>query len=101
MPPALIDGPEKTALMGNDQFHNPRWPQPGWPATPAAPPDDRVRSAEHSLRHSRLGIAAVAVAVVTGIFDFMLLVCAGIAEARNKGGFDENSPLAIAMGLLL
>jgi hypothetical protein len=54
-----------------------------------------------ALGHSGLGIVSLAIAVVVGAAEIVLLVIAGILESQTPGGIDENSPEAIILGLLL
>jgi len=54
-----------------------------------------------ALGHSGLGIVSLAIAVVVGLAEIVLLVIAGILESQTPGGVDENSPEAMILGLLL
>src|SRR5262249_41312680 len=54
-----------------------------------------------ALGHSGLGIVSLAIALVVGAAEIVLLVIAGILESQIPGGIDENSPEAIILGLLL
>ena len=51
-----------------------------------------------SYRHSGPGIASFVVALFSGAATFALVAAAGVMQSQ-PGGFDENSPVAIAMGL--
>lgn len=50
-------------------------------------------------KHSGYGIASFVIAVVVGLLEFVLIVVAGVIEASTPGGMDENSPIAILLGL--
>jgi hypothetical protein len=53
------------------------------------------------LKHSGLGIASFIISIFLGIFDFFLVVIAGVVEATSPGGMDEKSAIAVVLGLLL
>lgn len=56
---------------------------------------------EHdSLKHSGLGIASLAIGLAVGLLEFVCIVIAGVLQASTPGGFDENSPLAIVIGVV-
>jgi hypothetical protein len=48
-----------------------------------------------------MGIASFVLAVMTGAATFGLFVFAGFMEASTPGGLDEESPVAIVVGLSL
>ena len=50
-------------------------------------------------KHSRLGIASFVLAMLIGILAVGLVVTAGIVEASSPGGIDEQSAVAIIVGL--
>lgn len=50
-------------------------------------------------KHSGFGIASFAIAIAAALLEFVLVATAGVLEASTKGGIDENSPLAILLGL--
>ena len=51
------------------------------------------------MRHSGFGIASFVIAIGAGLLEFALVVAAGVVEASTPGGMDENSPVAILLGL--
>lgn len=52
-------------------------------------------------KHSGFGIAASVISVLGGIALLLLLAIAGVMEVNTPGGIDEESPLAIIVGLFL
>lgn len=57
---------------------------------------------DHSLlKHSGLGIASFILSVAVGIFDFVLVAFAGLVEASTPGGMDEESVIAILIGIFI
>ncbi|HEY1172258.1 MAG TPA: hypothetical protein VGH19_12865 [Verrucomicrobiae bacterium] len=50
-------------------------------------------------KHSALGIASFVLSMLVGISFVALIVIAGILESSRPGGMDENSPVAIFLGL--
>jgi hypothetical protein len=65
----------------------PGYPEPAY-EVPAAP-----------LKHSGLGIASFAVALLIGAGLFMLILVAGVMSLRTPGGrMDEKAPLTMALG---
>lgn len=50
-------------------------------------------------KQSGLGIASFGIAIFAGVTAFALLVGAGMMEASNPGAVDEESPIAIVVGL--
>ena len=54
---------------------------------------------EPSMKHSGIGIASFAMALVVLIGTFALVVVAGVMEASTPGGINEESPAAIMLGL--
>ena len=64
------------------------------------PDGEKVYKEDHSvLKHSGLGIASFIISIVIGMFDFFLVTIAGIVEATAPGGIDEESVVAVAVGL--
>lgn len=53
------------------------------------------------LKHSGLGIASFVMSVVAGFLTFTTIVAAGVVEATTPGGMDEESALAMVIGLLI
>jgi hypothetical protein len=53
------------------------------------------------MKHSGLGVASFIMAMVLGVSDFALLIYAGLAEAGSPGGIDEESVVAIILGLFI
>src|SRR5262249_14243521 len=53
------------------------------------------------MKHSGLGIASFVIAVTVGLLEFVLLAIAGVLEVTTPGGIDENSPVAVVLGLTL
>jgi len=53
------------------------------------------------MKHSGLGVASFVMSVAIGIFDFALIVFAGIVEGSTPGGMDEESVVAILIGLFI
>lgn len=52
-----------------------------------------------ALPHSGLGIASLAITFLMGLFEFVVIMIAGILESTTEGGVDENSPEAMLLGL--
>lgn len=52
-------------------------------------------------KHSGLGIASFITSIVSGILIFALIVIAGVMEASTPGGIDEESAVAIIVGVFL
>lgn len=52
-------------------------------------------------RSSPFGISSFIIALLVGFFEFVLLLVAGYLSMREPEGLDEESPLAIGLGLLL
>lgn len=53
------------------------------------------------MKHSGPGIASFILAMVIGAFDFVLFIFAGVVEMSTQGGMDEESIIAIVIGLLI
>ncbi len=51
------------------------------------------------MRHSGLGIASFIVAILVGLIEVGIIGAASIAEVKNPGIINEESPWAIAAGL--
>jgi hypothetical protein len=52
-------------------------------------------------KHSGFGIASFVIVLAAGALEFVLVVIAGILETMTPGGMDENSPIAILLGLVM
>lgn len=52
-------------------------------------------------KHSGLGIASFMIAIGMGLLEFVLFAAAGVLETTTPGGIDENSDVAIILGLAL
>ena len=63
--------------------------------------DDYGAREFRELKHSGLGIASFAVCIVAGLIEFAAVAAAGVIEVSTPGGMDENSPVAILIGLAL
>ena len=50
-------------------------------------------------KHSGLGIASFVLAMMIGLFEFVLIVFAGIMETMTPGGMDEESLAGLAGNL--
>lgn len=53
------------------------------------------------MKNSGLGIASFIISLAIGAFDFVVIVLAGFVEATTPGGMDEESVIAILIGLLI
>ncbi|GGE39674.1 hypothetical protein GCM10007421_12030 [Halopseudomonas oceani] len=53
------------------------------------------------LKHSGIGIASFVLSIVSAILIFLLIIFAGVLETTTPGGMDEESAVAIVVGLLL
>ena len=51
--------------------------------------------------HSGMGIASCIIGGLALVFSLVLVIVAGIMEMSQPGGFDEESPQAMIIGLLL
>lgn len=51
--------------------------------------------------HSGLGIASFIISIPVGVLLFILFVIAGVLETTTPGGLDEESPMAVIIGLCL
>ena len=54
---------------------------------------------DRPLKHSRFGIASFILALVAGVFEFILIAIAGVLSAQAGSELDENSPEAMLIGL--
>ncbi len=54
---------------------------------------------EGPLRSSGFGIASFIVSLIAGLGELATFTAAGVAEATTPGGLDENSTLALVIGL--
>lgn len=52
-----------------------------------------------AVKHSGAGIASLVVAVLAGLWLFIMLIIAGVVENATPGGMDEESAEAILIGL--
>jgi len=52
-------------------------------------------------KHSGLGVASFILSVAIGVFDFVVVALAGLVEASTPGGMDEESVIAILIGLFI
>ena len=50
---------------------------------------------------SGLGIASLALSIVSAIITFVVVVIAGVMEATTPGGIDESSASAVVVGLFI
>lgn len=51
---------------------------------------------------SRMGILSLALAIISAVCLFLLTLVAGVLEAASQpAGLDENSPVAVVLGLCL
>ena len=50
---------------------------------------------------SRLGIASLSISIISALAVFILMITAGIIDSSLPGGMDEESALAITLGLFL
>ncbi|UCD57071.1 MAG: hypothetical protein JSV16_14850 [Candidatus Hydrogenedentota bacterium] len=53
------------------------------------------------LKHSGLGIASFIISLAAGTYEFVLVVVAGVLESITPGGMDEESLVAILLGLFV
>lgn len=54
-----------------------------------------------AIKHSGFGVASFIISVAIGIFDFVVIAFAGLVEASEPGGMDEESVVAILIGLFI
>lgn len=86
--------------MSHDYYQDPRGQRPyGQPPVYSSPPRQRDFS-DQRLKHSGLGIASFIIAILSGIFDFLLVAVAGLLSAGDVL-MDETSPAAMIVGLFL
>lgn len=52
-------------------------------------------------KQSGFGIASFAIAMLTGVGEFFLVIAAGVLETVTPGGINEESLVAIVLGLFL
>ena len=52
-------------------------------------------------KNAGLGLASFALALTIGVYDFLLIVFASIVETSTPGAMDEDSVIAIVVGLLI
>ncbi len=55
----------------------------------------------HVSKHSGFGIASFIIALAAGALECVLIVIAGILETMTPGGVDEDSPVAMLLGLVV
>jgi hypothetical protein len=53
------------------------------------------------MKHSGLGVASFVMSVAIGVFDFAVFMFAGVVEMSTPGGMDEESIVAVIVGLLI
>jgi hypothetical protein len=53
------------------------------------------------MNHSGVGIASFVMSIAVGVFDFAVIVLAGFVEASTPGGMDEESVVAVLIGLAI
>jgi hypothetical protein len=63
--------------------------------------DEHDRFEEHHLKHSVLGIASLVIVIVAALFVALLIAVAGVIDAKTPGGMDEESPIAIILGITM
>ena len=70
-------------------------------AQPFAPPTAPVfhQSSGSELKSSGLGITSFVLAILAGVFAIVLIGVAGYIEASRPGGMNEESPVAMIVGL--
>jgi hypothetical protein len=86
--------------MSHDYYQDPRGQRPyGQQPAYSTPPRQRDVGDQH-LKHSGLGIASFIIALLSGIFDFLVVVVAGLLAAGDVP-MDETSPAAIIVGLVI
>jgi len=54
-----------------------------------------------AMKHSGLGVASFVMSIILGISDFAIFVFAGFVEASTPGGMDEESVVAVLIGLFI
>lgn len=54
-----------------------------------------------ALKHSGLGLTSFILSILCGLVMFILVMNAGVLEAKSPNGMDEESPEAIVLGLLM
>lgn len=52
-------------------------------------------------QHSGLGIASFILSILSGIFLFLLFLVAGVMHSSTPGGINDESPVAIFVGLFM
>lgn len=52
-------------------------------------------------KHSRMGIASLALAILVGVLVFVIIAGAGVLEASTPGGMNEDSPLVVLIGFAI
>ena len=53
------------------------------------------------VKHSGLGVASFVLSVLIGALDFAVFVIAGVVETSTPGGMNEESLVAVVIGLLI
>ena len=53
------------------------------------------------MKNSGVGIASFILSIAVGVFDFTVIVFAGVVEAGTPGGMDEESVVAVLIGLCI
>ena len=59
-----------------------------------------MQTAATPLTHSGMGIASLALSLLSGLGLLLIFVVAGLAESQPRG-LDENSPAAVVLGLIM
>lgn len=59
-----------------------------------------MQTAATPLTHSGMGIASLALSLLSGLGLLLIFVVAGLAESQPRG-LDENSPAAVVLGLVM
>jgi hypothetical protein len=62
---------------------------------------DQLEQSKQELINSGMGIASFIISITAGVLIFIMLIVAGAMEASAPGGIDEESALAIILGLFI
>ncbi|HET6879005.1 MAG TPA: hypothetical protein VFI31_02550 [Pirellulales bacterium] len=68
------------------------------PLHPSGMPVYGNEATTRAMRHSGLGITSFVMAILIGVFEFVMVLVAGLVEVSTPGGMDENSPTAMVIG---
>jgi hypothetical protein len=63
--------------------------------------EDMIDDEPPRLKHSGLGIASFLIALGACLLELVIISAAGVLEATTPGGIDENSSVAVLLGLAL